>query len=70
MPESPLLNIETERLGLEWAGALYESYAADWEAMYERRGSSADRYATTAHRLIEEMEQAWYEREQERYEWI
>ncbi len=53
--------IETETLGVEWAAALYESFAADKEVN--------DAYARTAHRLCEEMEEDAHSVDYDRYEY-
>lgn len=57
---SALIDVAADPMGLEFGAALYESYAADWEAVCSP-GWSADAYASTAHRLCEEIEYAWYE---------
>lgn len=61
----PLADMEREELGPEWVAAMYESYAADNEAV-ERRNvpdqMSSDFYARTAHRLAERIERDHWER--------
>lgn len=61
----------------EWVAAMYESYAADWEAAQTRMGRhetpeiglALDSYAGTAHALAERIEDETYEKIMNEEEW-